>query len=231
MGVITTIPELLKIKEETGRKAFDQFGFDMRVAGAGIVQSYNPGPPATCTIQLAIRERLNIDGDISSVQLPLLVDVPVLFPGAGGYAITWPLVTGDEGLVIFLDNCYDAFWQSGGIQNEVDKRRHDLSDAMFFPTRISKPSSFAVTNTLQVRNAAGTAFFEINGTALNITTSGAVTITSSGNTVVNSSGDADITASGTVNLSGSSTVIQSKNFIAHTHSGVQSGAGTTGGVV
>jgi len=197
----TTMPELAPALEEILRKALDQHSFDLRVAEPGIVQSFAGGPPATCTVQPAIKERLNLGGVITVVQLPVLINVPILYPGGGGYAITWPLVEGDEGIIVYQDRCYDAFWQSGGVQNEIEKRRHDLGDAVFYPCRISKPNSLAsIANTLQIRNAAGTTFLEINGTTINITSSGIVNI-------------------------------QGRNFMNHTHSGVQSGGGDTGGVV
>jgi hypothetical protein len=195
-----TLPELMMMPEEIQKKALDQHAFDMRVSEPGIIQSFSPGPPATCTVQPAIRERLNINGNISHVQLPILINVPVIYPGGGGYAITWPLNVGDEGIIVYQDKCYDAFWQSGGIQNQVEKRRHDLSDAVFYPCRISIPNSLTgVTNTFQIRNAAGAAIIEMNGTTINI-------------------------LGGTVN-------IMNRSFMAHTHSGVQSGGSNTGGVV
>ncbi|MFW8450019.1 Gp138 family membrane-puncturing spike protein, partial [Klebsiella pneumoniae] len=64
-----------------------------------------------------------------SVNLPLLVDVPVVFPRGGGCTLTFPVKPGDECLVIFADRCIDFWWQSGGIQEPVDERMHDLSDA------------------------------------------------------------------------------------------------------
>ena len=35
---------------------------------------------------------------------------------------------GDEVLVVFGDMGIDAWWQSGGVQNQDEMRRHDLSD-------------------------------------------------------------------------------------------------------
>jgi hypothetical protein len=164
-----TLPEMIPTQEEIIQKALEQHGFDLRVAEPGIVQTFTAGPPATVTVQPALRERINLNGNLTNVQLPLLINVPVIYPGGGGYAITWPLSEGDEGVLVYQDRCIDAHWQAGGIQNEVEKRRHDLSDAVFFPCRISTPNSLAnIASTLQLRNSDGTAMVEINGTTINI---------------------------------------------------------------
>jgi hypothetical protein len=64
------------------------------------------------------------------IALPLLTDVPVQFPGGGGFYLTFPVNKGDECLLVFADMCIDGWWQSSGVQNQMEKRRHDLSDAM-----------------------------------------------------------------------------------------------------
>jgi hypothetical protein len=106
-----------------------------------------------------------------------------------------------------MDNCYDASWQNGGIQNQVELRRHDLSDGMCYLARWSQPNKLSAvsTNSLQIRNAAGTSLVEIAGSVINITNS-------------------------TVNI-GSNTTIDNRVFLNHTHSGVQTGSGTSGAVV
>ena len=195
-----TLPERLHNPMEVYRKLLDQFGADLRVACPGIVESFD-ATAQTATVNVALREKINIDGNLEWTDIPTLVDVPVLFPRAGGYAITFPVQAGDECLVIFCDLCIDAHWQSGGVQNQIDKRRHDLSDGMAIITGTSQPNRLSnVSNsTFQIRNNEGTALMEISGTTVNI-------------------------LGGTVN-------IMNRNFMQHTHSGVQPGGGSTGGVV
>ncbi|EDR3673570.1 baseplate protein [Salmonella enterica subsp. arizonae serovar 40:z4,z24:] len=73
------------------------------------------------------------DTDGAEMPLPLLVDVPVQFPRAGGFALTYPVDPGDEGLVVFSDRCIDGWFSSGAVGIPPDHRQHDLSDAMFIP--------------------------------------------------------------------------------------------------
>lgn len=94
------------------------------------------------------------DGEIETVELPMLLDVPVMFLCAGGFTITHPIQKGDECLVNFADRNIDLWWQSGGIQNPFDTRKHDLSDgfAFFRPQSQAKKISGISTTDLEIRN-------------------------------------------------------------------------------
>lgn len=83
----------------------------------------------TLSVQPSIKGRIeDQDGNAEDVELPLLVDVPLLLPNAGGWHLTFPIVPGDEVLVVFACRCIDAWWQSGGVQKAMERRMHDLSD-------------------------------------------------------------------------------------------------------
>ena len=104
-----------------------------------IVQSYN-SENNTVECQPAVRERIiNEDGTIQYIQLPLLINVPVVFPGSENFDIKFHLSKNDECLVFFSDLSIDNFWQKGSVQNPVEVRRHDLSDGMAIPCRMSLP--------------------------------------------------------------------------------------------
>lgn len=104
-----------------------------------IVQSYN-SENNTVECQPAVRERIiNEDGTIQYIQLPLLINVPVVFPGSENFDIKFPLSKNDECLVFFSDLSIDNFWQKGSVQNPVEVRRHDLSDGIAIPCMMSLP--------------------------------------------------------------------------------------------
>ena len=96
----------------------------------------------------------------------------------GGYCLTLPIQPGDDCLVVFGDNCMDAWWQSGGVQNQVEKRRHDLSDGFAIVGFRSQPGVVGGYSggTAQLRNAAGDAYIEISGSDINIRAAGVVDI-------------------------------------------------------
>ena len=185
---------------------------NVRVAMPGIIQSFD-ATEQTVTVQCAIREKINMDGNLSWQEIPLLLDVPIIFPRAGNYILTMPIQAGDECLVVFGDSCMDAWWQSGGVQNQIDCRRHDLSDGYAIVGLYSQPRRITnySTNTAQLRNLSGSAYVELSGNDVNIV-GGNVTISATKVTI------------------GGSTTIDGRVFMSHKHSGVETGGGNTGGV-
>lgn len=143
---------------------------DLRVAVPGIIESFNASEQ-TVSVRPAICEKIcDEDGNEEWLQLPLLVDVPIVIPRAGGYALTLPIAPGDECLVVFGDACMDAWWQSGGVQNQIDCRRHDLSDGFAIIGVWSQPRVLPAysTGSARLTNDAGSAYVEIAGSTINI---------------------------------------------------------------
>lgn len=68
------------------------------------------------------------NGDI--VQMPILNNVPVMFPRAGGASLTFPVVKGDTVLLVFSERSLDNWKGTGGIVSPEDPRKFDLSDAV-----------------------------------------------------------------------------------------------------
>jgi Phage protein Gp138 N-terminal domain len=104
------------------------------------VNSYNASKvtvSAQPTIQAQVRTP---DGVWSGVTMPLCLDCPVIFSRGGGYVLTFPIIQGDEGLLIFSSRCIDAWWQNGGVQPQAELRMHDLSDGFFLPGPFSQPN-------------------------------------------------------------------------------------------
>lgn len=135
----------------------------MRVSMPGIIQSFDPDA-VTCVVQPAIKGVVpDESGNLASANLPLLVDVPVVFPRGGGCTLTFPVKPGDECLVIFADRCIDFWWQSGGVQEPVDQRQHDLSDAFAIvgPQSQAKKISGISMTAAQLRTDDGAAFVEV----------------------------------------------------------------------
>lgn len=184
---------------EIARRTLDAASIDLRVAAPGIIQSVDYGRQ-TCTVQLAIREQLNHEGDLEWVDIPTLPDVPFFVYSGGEYCLTLPVAPGDECLVVFGDSCMDAWWQNGGVQNQADHRRHDLSDGFAIVGFRSQPNVVGgfSSGSAMLRNASGSAYIEIAGDAIHIQSGG--------------------------------TTIDGVPFMGHTHSGVESGGSSTGGV-
>ena len=148
----------------TGREA------NLWTAIPGIIQSFDP-VALTCEVQPAIKGRQReADGTVKLVDLPLLLDCPVVFPHAGSCSLTFPIKAGDECLVVFACRGIDFWWQNGGIQPPPEPRMHDLSDGFVIPGPYSQPKKIANVSTeaVQLRSDDGQAFVEINPTTHNI---------------------------------------------------------------
>lgn len=237
-------------KEQADARLAQAIMSAMRVSMPGIIQSFDPDA-VTAVVQPAIK---GVEQDASgadvSVNIPLLVDVPVVFPRGGGCTLTFPVKAGDECLVIFADRCIDFWWQSGGIQEPVDERMHDLSDAFCIvgPQSQAKKISGISTTSTQLRTDDGAAFVEVAaGHDVTVKTPGKLTAIAEGGTEITSpeivlNGNVTINGNlsqgmgdsgGTATMHGPVTVTNDvtaggKSLMTHTHGGVEHGNDSTG---
>lgn len=218
------LSSMMRSATEPLKRMVEEFGVRLRVAMPGIIKSFDSAKQ-TVTVQLAIREKLSIGGSpYEDVAIPIIEDVPVFMPRAGNFVLTMPITAGDECLVIFADNCIDSWWESGALSNQLDRRRHDLSDGFALVGVWSQPnvvSNYSVDSAV-LRNLNNDSSVEVKDDTVNVV---APTVNIQSGTV-NIEGSSNITIDGN-NL----TDIDGKNFLNHKHSGVQPGSGQTGGVV
>ncbi|WP_288074683.1 phage baseplate assembly protein V [Pseudomonas sp.] len=208
----------------------------------GIIQSFDPDA-MTVTVQPAVRALVRGEaGAQVATDLPLLLDCPAQFPAGGGCTLTFPVQAGDECLVVFASRCIDAWWQSGGIQNQAELRMHDLSDGFALLGFRSQPRviSGVSTTAAQLRSDDGEAFVELNPTshAVTATTPGAITLNAATVTInapqivlngqvtqgKGSNGGA-MELQGPVNVA-TDVIASGKHLATHTHPG--DSGGTTG---
>jgi hypothetical protein len=156
--------QYLNDNEEALRLAMENNRAGLWTAMPAIVQSVNLAK-MTCVVQLAIQGRYeDQQGKLNWVNISKISDVPICFPSAGGFTITFPMAINDEVLVIFASKCIDAWWQNGGYLNKpMEYRMHDLSDGFAIPGPKSLPNvltGISATD-IQIRNKAGTTFLSI----------------------------------------------------------------------
>lgn len=167
---LLTVGEILQNEDEFYRQILDNFSASLRVSTPGIITRFDP-EEQTVTVQPVLRERISdLNGNYKWEPLPLLLDVPICLPRGGGFVTTFPIKEGDECLVVFADMCIDAWFSNGGVQNQIDRRRHDLSDAFAIlgtwsqPNRISNYS----TDSMQLRTEDGTQMIDISSSGINL---------------------------------------------------------------
>lgn len=69
-------------------------------------------------------------------------NAPVMYPGGGGFAMRWPLTTGDEALGLVADRNIQR-WRQTKIPGQAHgfSRHHNISDAVVFPFAITAPEA------------------------------------------------------------------------------------------
>lgn len=227
--------ERLNDPQEALRIALAGWQAGIWTALPGILQTFD-ADKMTATVQPAIQgQRRQEDGSWLDVNLPVLLDCPVIFPAGGGFALTFPLSEGDEGLVIFASRCIDAWWAQGGIQKQARLRMHDLSDGFFLPGCFSQPRKLANVSAqnVQLRNADGTAFMEVTPAGIcNLTFPAGINL--NGPIALNGVVSGNVHAGGLADFG--NTLIKTTNDVqangkslsTHVHSGVFSGPDDSG---
>ena len=209
---------LLNDPEQALRLAFDGrlsglwTNFPAIVTAVDLTKMTISAQPA---IQGAIQDE---NGNITYVNLPILVDVPLKFPSNKNYIITFPIVVGDEVEITIASRCIDAWWQSGGVQKPIEARMHDLSDGFAYPGLRSLPNvapSISSTD-LQIRNNAGTTY-------VSIASDGKIKLVSP--TGIQVTGNLSVT--GTITSTGEITAVTTP-LHTHAHTGITVGGGTSG---
>ena len=116
---------------------------DLHTSMPGIVESFDP-ITQLASIQPAIRRIFVMrDGDkeiLTPTDLPLLINVPIIFPRGGGFSLTFPVAKGDECLLNFCERSIDNWHETGTVKIPGAKRFHSLSDAVAFVGLSSVPN-------------------------------------------------------------------------------------------
>ena len=96
----------------------------------GVVTEYDPAT-RRATVQPSLKRQA---GNKEYISFPLLIDVPVQFPGTKKWTIHFPLEKGDEVAVYFSERSLEA-WKDEGMDGieDADPRRFDLCDAYCVP--------------------------------------------------------------------------------------------------
>ncbi|WP_315707394.1 Gp138 family membrane-puncturing spike protein [Brenneria uluponensis] len=171
----------------------------------GHVVAYYPSTQRA-QIECGIQRQMS-DGTVQT--LPLLVNVPVQFPGSADWSVFHELPAGTEGYIHFSQRSVDAWLDMGGPAPPTGPEMFSASDAFFSPGYRSLKTAIPdlPTSGIGMSNSAGTV-------TIHLTDKG-VRLTADGQTL-------ELTSSGLVH---NGTNIGSD----HIHSGVERGGGNTNG--
>jgi hypothetical protein len=200
----------------------------IRVASPGIIQSFDANKQ-TVTVKIAIKEKMSFGGKpFEDLEIPILLDVPIYMPRAGNFVLTMPVTVGDECLVVFSDTCIDSWFDTGDVGEQIDLRRHDLSDGFAIIGVWSQPNVITSysTDSVVLRNLNNDSLIEVKDTEINIKAPMKITIESDSEVEVKASTSAtveapmvEVKASGQATIDSPMVMISNRNFLLHTHSG------------
>lgn len=215
--------------EEALRSALEAHQAKMWTALPGKIVGYDAAKQRV-QVQVSIKSFVKQeDGSQKAVDLPVLQDVPVQFPGGGGQTMTFPVKEGDETLVVFSSRSPDSWQQSGGDQVAVDASMHSLSGgfAMMGFRNDTRALPDVSSSETQIRSDDGKTKIGLSGTGgVSIDTDKSVGISAASG--VNITGGAgDVNFSGTLNVTGE-IVLNGISLSTHKHGDVQPGSGSTG---
>lgn len=118
---------------EVIRLAIDSRLSDVHVALPGRIESYDAATQTADIKPLIKRVIRRANGEPVEEELPVIPGTPVVFPGAGGFFLSFPVAVGDTGLVIFCERNLDRWRETGRDVNPGDQSCHPLSGATFHP--------------------------------------------------------------------------------------------------
>jgi hypothetical protein len=118
---------------EIHQSLIDRVMEDVHVSCVGRVEKYDK-TIQRCQVQPLLRRGFILDGERRVERLPVVSNVPIVFPGV------YHVEPGDIVLLVFCDISIDKFLSGSG--NEIDPgddRRHSLSDAFALPLASPRP--------------------------------------------------------------------------------------------
>jgi hypothetical protein len=138
----------------------------------GIIVSFD-AKAITAVVQPAIQaiQRMT-DGTRQPVSIAQIHDVPVHFPGGGGFTLSFPVKAGDECWISFAERSIDNWHQQGGVQQPSDWRMHDITDAVAHVgvrSQTNLPAGGVSATTTQLRSDDGTVVIELDTNTIKLT--------------------------------------------------------------
>jgi hypothetical protein len=197
---------------EALRRVLDARLTDLHTALPGRVRAYDV-TTQTADVEPMIKRGVPTGGEEDEVTLetlPVLPSVPVLFPSGGQCFVTFPLAVGDPVLLVFCERDTAHYRGTGAVADPGVPTMHGLSGAVAIPCAFG-PRSAALSGVSSTDLVLG----RVNGLA-NIAIKSAT---------VEVGGATDSAA-----LASRVKALET-HYLAHTHGGVTTGAGSTGPTV
>ncbi len=145
---------------------------DLHVALPGRVESYDATTQTVVVQPMLKRVGRGVD-DVREVDThPAIPDVPVAFPGAGAWFVTFPLAKGDTGLLVFCEADLSPWRATSQNSDPLDDGRHTLAGAVFVPGLRASAGTLPARPDHMVLGKVGGAEIHIDSTTAQVGASG-----------------------------------------------------------
>ena len=110
---------------------FDSRMEDIHTCIPGTIVKYDGHTKRTATVRPVVRLKSLNNED---VELPVIENVPVMFPSSASFNLLYPLTKGDGVLILFSETGIGNYLAgSGQVVNADDRTRFSLTDAIAIP--------------------------------------------------------------------------------------------------
>lgn len=170
----------------------------------------------TCSVQPTLKRLFY--GDDEATEIPIIEDVPVVFPGSGDFWVTFDVKADSYVLLVFCERSIAKWMELGGIVDPEAAHKFEYSDAIAIPGMLPEPAKLSggvQPDSIEIRDAARNTYIKLESGSIEI------------------NGDTDF-AVAYDNLATEFNELNNKfnalitAFNAHGHSGVSTGIGVTG---
>jgi len=202
-------------QEEAINHSIDTMLYLLRTATPAVVIAFNETQNSVQVQPSLMGKQRNRDPR----PLTVLLDVPVMYYGAGDYVITHKPKAGDQCLLIASDRSLSRWKQSGGVLDPAERRRHNLTDSVaYFGLNHYAAAYPGIKDGIDIRTRDGQTSLNLTGAQLSLEIGGAPIFTASASGVAFS-----------VPITAPEATIAGVTQSMHKHTGVQPGPGVTGG--
>lgn len=177
------------------------------------IVSYDPPPVNRAQIEILYKVTMT-DGSLNAMMAP--AEVPVQFPGGGGFVLTFPLKPGSLGWIKAADRDMSLFLQSYEAEPGNTARLHCFEDGVFIPD-VMTGFHMSDSDGISIQTTDGDNAVTV-GDSSAVMKVGAATLTLTADKLVSS-----------VPIEAPEVSAAGVKLSSHKHTGIQPGSGNSGG--
>lgn len=151
---MATTPTLAEILDFAFKENFEAMNFCLPAK----VERYDNTLQQVDAQPLLKKKFTDENGIIRSENLPVIPNIPVLFPGSNGFSVTFPVSKGDTVLLVFCDQSLDEWLSQDDTVDPKDNTRNSLTNAFAIVglRSFKKPLASAPTDRMTLGKDNGT---------------------------------------------------------------------------